>query len=144
MKRIFFISMLCLCISAMSFGQQADEKEVAATIETIKNAIVDADRNTLEAVMADGLVYGHSNGRVQNKVECINEIVTKNPIDYTSVTITDQTIKIIGNTAVVRHIYAAETLTNGTPGNLKIGNMMVLQKQDGKWKLIARQAYKLQ
>lgn len=136
--------MLCLCISAMSFGQQADEKEVAATIETIKNAIVDADRNTLEAVMADGLVYGHSNGRVQNKVECINEIVTKNPIDYTSVTITDQTIKIIGNTAVVRHIYAAETLTNGTPGNLKIGNMMVLQKQDGKWKLIARQAYKLQ
>ncbi|NLA49048.1 MAG: nuclear transport factor 2 family protein [Bacteroidales bacterium] len=143
MKKIIIGMVLMFSFAGMAYCQTPDEKEVAATVEIIRKAIVDADKNVLEAVSADGLVYAHSAGRVQDKAEFIDEIVSGEPFDYTSVTITDQTIRIIDNTAIVRHIYSAETLANGKPGSLKIGNMMILQKQDGKWKLIARQAYRL-
>ncbi|HEX2921326.1 MAG TPA: nuclear transport factor 2 family protein [Bacteroidales bacterium] len=143
MKRVFAGMFLLIGISVMIMGQTADEKDVATKVDEIRLAIVNADKNALDAVTANELVYAHSSGRVQDKAEFIKEILDPNAIDYTTVTITDQTIKIIGNTAVVRHIYSAETLTNGKPGSLKIGNMMVLQKQNGTWKLIARQAYKL-
>lgn len=130
-------------VTGFMFSQTADEKAVAAKVEEIRMAIVNADESALDAVTAEELVYAHSSGRVQDKAEFIKEILDPNAIDYTSVTITDQTIRIIDNTAIVRHIYSAETMTAGKPGTIKIGNMMILQKQKGVWKLIGRQAYKL-
>jgi ketosteroid isomerase-like protein len=124
------------------YSQTKEEKEVLAAIEILKKGIVDADKNVLNEIASDDLVYGHSSGKVQNKAEFIDEIVNSQP-DYLSINLTEQTIKISGNTAVVRHIYSAETTNNGTPGHIKIGNMMIWQKQHGKWKLLARQAYKL-
>ena len=116
---------------------------MAAAVEIIRKGIVDADKDLVESITADELVYEHSSGKVQNQTEFIEEVVSKQPNDYVKVETTDQTIKVTGNTAVVRHIYSAETLSNGTPGQLKIGNMLIFQKQNGKWKLLARQAYKI-
>jgi len=69
--------------------------------------------------------------------------LTGTPIHYVSIDTADQTIKMSGKVAVVRHIFSAETSANGTPGKLRIGNTLIFQKQHGKWKLLARQAYKL-
>ena len=143
MKRVFYLLAFAFLFSSNSYSQQGQEKEVADAIEVLKKGIVDADKNILEDITAPELVYGHSNGKVQNKAEFMEEIVSMKPIDYVKVEITDQTIQIAGNTAVVRHIYAAETMTNDKPGSLKIGNMLVWQKQKGKWKLLARQAYRM-
>jgi len=143
MKRVIYLLVFAFLFISNSFSQQGQEKEVADAIEVLKKGIVEADKNILEDIAAPELVYGHSNGKVQNKAEFIEEIVSMKPIDYVKVEITDQTIKIAGNTAVVRHIYAAETLSNGKPGSLKIGNMLVWQKYKGKWKLLARQAYRM-
>jgi ketosteroid isomerase-like protein len=144
MKKLIIIAIAILGLTALANGQQSDEeKAVSAAVETLKKAIVDADKDLLESIAADNLVYGHSNGRVQNKAEFIAEIVSKQPNDYVKIETTDQTIVITGNTAIVRHIYSAETISNGTPGQLKIGNMLVWKNQKGKWRLLARQAYKL-
>lgn len=127
--------------------QKADpavlEKEVLAVLEQFKTGIINADRNILEAIFADKLVYGHSSGKVQDKSECIDEIVSLQPNDYLTIDMTDQTITISDDIAVVRHIYSSEFTSNGTPGNLRIGNVLIWQKQDGKWRLLARQAYRL-
>lgn len=144
MKRLIIIALILSGLTGLANCQQsAEEKAVSAAVETLKKAIVDADKDLLESIAADNLVYGHSNGRVQNKAEFVAEIVSKQPNDYVKVEIADQTIVITGNTAVVRHIYSAETISNGTPGSLKIGNMLVWQKAKGNWKLLARQAYRL-
>ena len=144
MKKLIIISVIVFGLIGNANCQQSDEeKAVSAAVETLKKAIVDADKDLLESIAADNLVYGHSNGRVQNKAEFIAEIVSKQPNDYVKVETTDQTIVITGNTAVVRHIYSAETISNGTPGQLKIGNMLIWKNQKGKWKLLARQAYRL-
>lgn len=143
MRKIHYLAIIFLTLSITAFCQSKQEKEIAEAVEIFKKGIVDADKNLLELVTAEELVYGHSSGKVQNKAEFIEEVVSGKPLDYISVEIADQTIKISGDVAVVRHIYSAETMSNGTPGKLKIGNMLIWQKQQGKWKLLARQAYKI-
>jgi hypothetical protein len=120
-----------------------DDKDVAAAVENLIKGFTDADKDILDKMTASGLIYGHSSGKVQNKTEFIDEVVSKQPLEYVKIDLENQTINVIGNTAVVRHILAAETLANGTPGNLRIGNVLIWQKQQGEWKLIARQAYRL-
>jgi len=142
MKKIHVLIIVFLALSITGFSQTKEEKEVLSAIEVLKKGIIDADKELLGSVTAEELVYGHSNGKVQNKAEFIDEIVNSQP-DYSSIDMADQTIRISGDTAIVRHIYSAETTNNGTPGHVKIGNMLVWQKQHGKWKLLARQAYKL-
>ncbi|RYF14680.1 MAG: nuclear transport factor 2 family protein, partial [Flavobacteriales bacterium] len=55
----------------------------------------------------------------------------------------NQTIKITGKTAIVRHELHAKTNDGGKPGDVHIGIMLVWQQQGNDWKLLARQAYKL-
>ncbi len=151
MKKIFlsiYILLIVLfsCTSDNSCSKTdpaAQEKEVLTALEQFKKGIINADKNILEDIFADKLVYGHSSGKVQNKAECIEEIVSLQPNDYLTIDMTDQTITISGDIAVVRHIYSSEFTSNGTPGNLRIGNVLIWQKQAGKWKLLARQAYRL-
>ncbi len=142
MKRINSLIIILLGLSTAAFCQTKEVKEVASAIEVFKKGVISADESLLKSITADELVYGHSSGKVQDRTEFIAEIVSKLPA-YLSIDMTDQTIRISANTAVVRHIYSAETMNNGTPGHVKIGNMMIWQKQHGKWKLLARQAYKL-
>lgn len=143
MKRILTTVFLISIFWNTTIAQSKDEKAIAAAVETFKKGIVDADRNLLESITAKELVYGHSNGKVQDKAAFIEEIVSNNPFDYVTVDLTEQTIQLAGNTAVVRHTFSAETKNpSGAPGKIFIGNMLIWQKQHGKWLLLARQAYK--
>ena len=144
MKKILFATVFFFSILTLTAGAQSkDEKAITAAVETFRKGIVDANRGLLESITAPQLVYGHSNGKVQDKAAFIEEIVSNNPFDYVTVDLTDQTIQLAGNTAVVRHTFSAETKsTTGTAGKVFIGNMLIWQKQHGKWLLLARQAYR--
>lgn len=143
MKRcsLFFIILLAFGLSAWS--QSDSKKDVAVAVESLKKGFIDADKDILEALAAKELVYCHSGGKVQNKAEFIEEVISGNPLDFIKIDLENQTINVIGNIAVVHHIFSAEITNNGAPGNLRIGNVLVWQKQKGKWKMIVRQAYKL-
>jgi ketosteroid isomerase-like protein len=52
-------------------------------------------------------------------------------------------ITMAGNNAVARHLWVSEGETDGKPVSTKIGILAVWTKQDGGWKLLARQGYKL-
>jgi ketosteroid isomerase-like protein len=141
-KLVAFVAVFAL-FTEVVIAQSKDEKKIAAAVEIYRKGMVDADRAALEMITANELVYGHSNGKVQTKAEFVDEIISNNPLDYVTVDITEQTIKLAGNTAIVRHTFSAETKgTDGKPGKVFIGNTLVFQKQQGKWKLLARQAYR--
>jgi ketosteroid isomerase-like protein len=124
---------------------QAQEAEVATAIELLYKGFTDTDENILKSITADNLVYGHSSGKVQNKSEFIQEIISGQPLVYLSIELSDQTIQITGDVAVVRHIFMSQTKDiSGEPGSLKIGVMQIWQLHDGTWKLLAQQAYKIQ
>jgi len=63
--------------------------------------------------------------------------------DFVTIDLTEQTIKITGNAAVVRHVLNATTNDGGKPGVVKIAVLLVWIKQNKEWKLLARQAVKI-
>ena len=123
-------------------GQSTDEKEVAAAVENLRKAMVDADKSALENLAAEEISYGHSNGLVQGKAAFVEAIASGKNV-FKTIQLSDQSIKIAGNTAIVRHTFNAEVANNGTPGTAHIGVLLIWQKQKRKWKLLARQAVKL-
>lgn len=118
-----------------------EKKKVKAAVELLRSAIKAPDTTLLKDLTADQLTYGHSSGTIQDKDEFIEDLV-HGPFDFTAVDFTDQGIWVSGSTAIVRHTFEAKAANAGEPVDIRIGNILVYVKQEGKWKLLARQAYK--
>ncbi len=131
---------LCAC-TAMPAGPSGVASAEAAA-EKLRVLMVDPDRAQLEAVVADDLSYGHSGGKIDTKTSFIADLLNGNS-DFVSIDISGQTLKVVGNTAIVRHTLTAKTNDGGKPGNVKINILQVWQQQGGAWKLLARQAIRL-
>jgi hypothetical protein len=116
--------------------------DVTACVDLLMQGIREADEVLLRDLTAEELVYGHSSGKVQDKEEFVAEIISGKPLVYVSISLTEQMVKVVGETAIVRHVFSAETLTEGAPGTLRIGNVLIWQLQEGRWKLLARQAFR--
>jgi hypothetical protein len=124
-------------------GGASAEPAVAAAAERLRIAMIDPTPGALGALVAEDLSYGHSGGRVDTKASFIGDLVAGKS-DFVSITITDQTIKVVdGQTAIVRHTLAADTLDSGKPGKVALKILGVWQKQGGDWKLLARQAVRI-
>jgi ketosteroid isomerase-like protein len=142
MKKIFVLIFACLLFAASTFAQTKDEKDVTSAVEFMRKAMVDGDRANLTKLAAEDLSYGHSSGKLQNKAEFV-EAIASGASDFVTIDLTEQTIKVAGNTAIVRHKLSAQTNDGGKPGSTALGILLIFQKQKGEWKLLARQAYKL-
>lgn len=141
MKIILTLFVLLMSIATTTQAQSAEEKEVATAVETLRKAMVDSDKATLEKLAANELTYGHSAGKIENKAAFVDNLTNGNS-DFVTIDLTDQTISIVGNVALVRHTLTAKTNDGGKPGNVKLGVLIVWQKQAGSWKMIARQSFK--
>lgn len=117
----------------------AEEQAVASVVEKLRVAMVDPDQATLTSLTSPQLSYGHSGGKVDTQASFIGALMDKSS-DFVSITLSDQTISISGNVAVVRHTLAGATNDRGTPGNVTIKVLTVWQKDSGQWRLLARQA----
>jgi ketosteroid isomerase-like protein len=105
--------------------------------------MISGDKVSLEAITANELSYGHSGGSVEDKVAFVEKIASGKS-DFVTIQLTDQTVKVSGKTAVVRHHLSATTNDNGKPGTVELNILLIFQKQHGKWLLLARQAVKVQ
>jgi hypothetical protein len=143
MKTILLTLMCLVLLHQTSLSQTQDEKDVAAAVETLRKAMIDGSETTLKDLTNDALSYGHSSGMVEDKAGFIGRLVSGES-DFKTITLSDQTVKITGNIAIVRHRLVAETNDNGKPGNPNLGILLIFLKEKGKWKLLARQATKLQ
>lgn len=119
-----------------------DETAVSNRVEVLRKAMIDADGEKLKALTSEKLTYVHSNGNFQNRAEFIDGIVSGKS-DFVTIDFQNQTITIQDNAAIVRHVLSAHTKDDGIDRDIKIGIMLVWQKQKNNWILIARQAYKL-
>ncbi|WP_162051783.1 nuclear transport factor 2 family protein [Pontibacter pamirensis] len=157
MKKYFFPLIVLLMLTSAACAQSKSatasvrepktidagaEAAVAVAVEKFNQAMVSADRGQLEELTAEQLSYGHSSGKVQDKTVFVDDVVN-GPFDFLTINAEDQTITLAGETAIVRQIFTSEATNNGAPTNIRIGNMLVWQKQNREWKLLARQAFKL-
>jgi len=136
-------TLLLSVFAAPVFAQSKDEQAVGAAVEALRKALVDPDKATLDALVLDELTYGHSNGNLQDKAAFEEALLNKSS-DFVTVDLTNQTIKVVGNTAWVRHTLTATTNDGGKPGNAHLSVLLIWIKQKGQWRLLARQAVKIQ
>jgi hypothetical protein len=115
--------------------------EVAARVRLLTEMMTAPAQSVLEELFDEALSYGHSNGRVDTKAEFLAALMSGDS-DFVSIALSDETISIVGDTALVRHTLVADTNDFGKPGHVSLKILLVWQKQRGGWKLIARQAVK--
>jgi ketosteroid isomerase-like protein len=126
----------------VAMAQNKEEAAVTAAVENLRKAMIDGDKAGLQNITADQLSYGHSSGKVEDKATFVDNIVTGKS-DFVTIDLTNQTIAISGDAAIVRHTLAATTNDGGNPGSVKLNILLIWQKQKGQWKLLARQAVKI-
>lgn len=141
---LIFVTLSCNEHSKKSKNQEPiSNTEIINVIDHFNTLMSNPNKAALEKLCADNLTYGHSSGLIQNKAEFIEDLVN-GPFDFKSVTSPELDIKISGNTAIARFIFLATAIKDGETINIRLGCVQVFQKQDnGIWKLLARQAYKL-
>lgn len=139
-KIIFTISFL---MAFVVFGQKKNDKDVVAdAAEKLRLAMVSGDKAMLESLILPELTYGHSGGHIDDATEFVEKLVSKKS-DFVTIDITNQTVNIVGNTAIVRHHFYATTADLGkAPGDVTLDIVLVWVKTEKNWKLLARQAVK--
>lgn len=126
-----------------ALAQSADEAAIARQVEALTRAMIAVDRAQLEAVASDALSYGHSAGRIENKAQFIANLEARNSA-FRTINLTDQTIQVTGNDAIVRHLFTGETINpQGAVTPVRIGILQVWRKEGSTWRLLARQAFTL-
>ncbi|OYU54827.1 MAG: DUF4440 domain-containing protein [Chitinophagaceae bacterium BSSC1] len=139
-KGIYLI--LALFVLHTAHAQSKDSLQVAKAVNKLAELMVNPDKAALEALVSDQVSYGHSGGKLEGRTSFI-ESLTSGSSDFVKINLTDQTIQLFGKTAIVRNKLFASTNDGGKPGEVKLALILVWQKQQKAWKLIARQAVKL-
>lgn len=141
MKYLYLLGLLSI-ISFSSIGQSKEQQAIANAVEKLRKAMIDGDKLGLENLTADSLSYGHSSGKVENKTEFVENIASGKS-DFVTIEISEQTITIQNNVAIVRHVLNGTNNDGGKPGVLKLRVMLIWEKEKTGWKLLARQAIKI-
>ncbi|MEJ7645577.1 MAG: nuclear transport factor 2 family protein [Chryseolinea sp.] len=137
-----FLLLISILFQNTAMAQTSEEKELTSILETMRKAMVDADKAALEKIASENLSYGHSSGLVEDKPTFVHAIVS-GKFGFTRLSFTDVTVKVMDKTAIVRHKMTGDANNDGKPGPVNIGVMLVFQKESGGWKLVGRQAFKL-
>lgn len=141
--KLMFLSVLMALAAVPVFAQSKEEQAVGNAVESLRKALIDPEKATLDALVVDELTYGHSNGNIQDKAAFEEALLNKSS-DFVTIDLTQQSIKVVGNTAWVRHILSATTNDGGKPGTAHLSVLLVWVKEKGQWRLLARQAVKVQ
>jgi len=119
-----------------------DEAAVKKAVEELKAAWLKQDKATIEAMTLPQLSYSHSDARLEDKAKFIEGVMGRKAT-VKSLEFPDMTLQVVGDTAIVRHLWVSQTELEGKVTDTKVGVMQVWQKQDGGWKLLARASWRL-
>jgi ketosteroid isomerase-like protein len=134
--------LLLLAVSVPVAAQSPDEAAVARAVDSLSKAMIAADKAALESLTADELNYGHSSPKLDTKSSFIDSLMTRKSA-FKTIDLTKQTIQVVGDLAIVRAHFSSDIEPEGKPGHVELELLMIWQKRNGAWRLLARQAYKL-
>jgi len=118
------------------------DKEVLAAMDAWKQAMLKKDQAALEKIFHPDLTYGHSSGVLETKAQAIEHVVSGGGT-YTAIDLTDTSVRVHGNTAIVtgKAEYHEHTKENkDTTANLVV--LSVWLRGPKGWQMVARQATK--
>ena len=105
-------------------------------------AMVAKDLKTLEATLADDLVYTHSSARLDTKKSLIEGMV-KGTTVYTGCDPSDVKAQDLGDSVVLTGIARIKVVVNGTPNAFGVRFTDVYAKREGRWQMVTWQSTRL-
>ena len=140
MKKIMLFALLFSMSSI--HGQTHEGEKIEAAVNYFLTALKSGNRESLQKITHEKLSYGHSNGRLENQEEFIEKLAT-GVSKFLTVNTTNQTMYHTKHTTIVRHLLDANIIDNGKENEVHLNVLMVFEKENGAWKLLARQAVKI-
>lgn len=115
--------------------------------------IIDLDRKRMEAMgrkdiaalnamLADDLIYCHSNARLDTKQSLIGAMQSGATV-YTSVEPSDVKAQDLGDTVVLTGIAQIKVVSNGTPNAFGVRFTDVYARRGGSWQMVTWQSTRL-
>lgn len=141
MRSLLVLLAFLLLSGAKSIAQTADHRNLEKQVEELRVLLISPEQKQLEKITSPHLSYGHSNGRVENQQEFIAYMLS-GVSKFVTIELQDQTVDVVGQAGIVRHTIVAETNNEGETVHIKIGVLLVWQKEGNEWRLLARQAFK--
>ena len=141
MKKWICILLFTTFLSAASTDSKA-EKDVLAAMDAWKQATMKRDGAALDKLLHPDLTYSHSSAMTQTKADVI-KAVTTGKATVEDITFSDTTVRVYGNTALVKGKVDIVNNTDGksTPAHLNILHVWIKGPQG--WQMVARQATRL-
>ena len=136
-KNLFTTIAFCSILTIHLTGQS-----IEAQVEILRQNMLNPNVSTLNLILSPDLVYGHSNGHLEDKATFIDNL-TNGTYDFTEISCTDQSIKISKHIAVVRHTLKAKTNDKGIPAEINLKILLVWKKEGKTWQLWERQSAKI-
>jgi uncharacterized protein (TIGR02246 family) len=106
-------------------------------------AMVTNDLGTLAAVLADDLVYIHSDGEVDSKEEFLQRL-RSGSLRYRSIEPTEVRVRTDGNTAVVTGRAKMAVTSGGSDRDFEIRYTAVYRASSDHWQLVSWQSTRIQ
>lgn len=144
-RNITFASALTLGTAllgvASSPARAYETDEILDAIEQYRAAMVAGDGARILELSSDDMSFGHANGVVQTKVEFVKTVVEKSEI-FHSIKLYDHRIHGAGDLAIARHTFDADLMYQGKNMKLVLSIVQTWKKEDSRWRLFVRQAFK--
>jgi len=118
-----------------------DEQQILALFEAGDQALMSADIAALSSIFANDYIQYNPAGQPKTKAKIL-ELLRTGSIRYASIVSTGRAIRIFGDAAVVHGSEDDEVVCGGKWCQVRYLYLDVLQKRNGKWKIVASQLAK--
>jgi hypothetical protein len=133
------LTILSLLVVPLAWSQGGNaEQQVKKVADEINTAMLKADTNSLEKLLADDFTAVHSDGTLFTKAQEI-EYVKSGVLKYEAVDVKDLKIRAYGKTAVVTGLVFFKGTINDKSYSGTNRPTRVWVKQSGTWKCVSYQ-----
>lgn len=145
--KLFFPFAFCLfLLNSAAFAQTAGpspaERTVLETEARRFEFMTKSDTIALAPMLADDLVYMHSNGLTESKIQHLNAISTGR-LHYNTMHREEAHVRLYGKIAITNGLLHAMGVLNGNPFDLHLRYTAVYQKQKHGWRLLNWQSTRI-
>lgn len=141
LKAIYYFLVCLILLPAGLLGQI--HGDISNHILRLHAALVSRDTIALHHFLDDQLTYGHSNGWIETKQDLIKNNFVKKLI-YESISEDSISVQLSGSVAVARFNAIIKGVVADQAFHLKLHVCQTWIRDDLSWKLMARQAVKLE
>lgn len=137
-KKLWLRKILTLGIilfSTQLFGQSKAEQEILQLSKSKFRWQVESKFDSLANLFDNKITLQHGSGRIQSKAEYFKTL-ENGMLKYQNIDVTEQTVNVIGCTAVIVGKVKFNILLNGEKKDFDYGFTEVYTQNEGQWKLV--------